>query len=191
MTNPVFLRRGFAAAAVLCALAVSSERAEAQTATTMYGCYVPLTGTVYRIRETNLKQACTTGHVEFSWNAQGPAGPPGSDGAPGQTGPQGPPGPAGSGGGTGWEIVSTAPVRVAANVFEDRTTECPAGKMPVGGGVNGVNFGSGHPSRFFMPDTWHSGPSIGSTGAASGWRVLLLNLQTPRDHVFYVICVNP
>lgn len=33
-----------------------------------YACYVPLTGTVYRIKETGLKQACTsTTHVEFSW----------------------------------------------------------------------------------------------------------------------------
>jgi hypothetical protein len=32
-----------------------------------YACYVPLTGTVYRIKEGNLKTTCTTGHVEFSW----------------------------------------------------------------------------------------------------------------------------
>jgi trimeric autotransporter adhesin len=32
-----------------------------------YACHVPLTGTVYRIKETNLKTTCTTGHVEFSW----------------------------------------------------------------------------------------------------------------------------
>jgi hypothetical protein len=187
----VLLRRSFAAAAVLCALAVSSERAEAQTATTMYGCYVPLTGTVYRIRETNLKQACTTGHVEFSWNAQGPAGPPGSDGAPGQTGPQGPPGPAGSGGGTGWEIVRPADIVVPTGTFLDRTTECPAGKVPVSGGMNGVNPG-GLVFNYFMLDVRHSNPVIGTAGAPSGWRIVALNFGTsPRVVSVHVICVNP
>ncbi len=33
-----------------------------------YACYVPLTGTVYRIKESDVKQACTSAaHVEFSW----------------------------------------------------------------------------------------------------------------------------
>jgi hypothetical protein len=39
----------------------------AQGPATYFACYVPLTGTVYRIKEGNLKTACTTGHVEFSW----------------------------------------------------------------------------------------------------------------------------
>ncbi len=30
-------------------------------------CYVPLTGTVYRIKESGLKPTCTTGHIEFNW----------------------------------------------------------------------------------------------------------------------------
>src|SRR5512142_2544633 len=35
--------------------------------TVHYACYVPLTGTVYKIKELNTKAACSTGHVEFSW----------------------------------------------------------------------------------------------------------------------------
>lgn len=46
--------------------------AAAQTATptakVMHACYVPLTGTVYRIKETGLRTACSSSsHVEFSW----------------------------------------------------------------------------------------------------------------------------
>jgi hypothetical protein len=41
----------------------------AQTAPRIYyACYVPLTGTVYRIKESTLKTTCTTGHIEFSWS---------------------------------------------------------------------------------------------------------------------------
>lgn len=83
----------------------------AAAGTLLTACYVPSTGTVYRIREANLPQSClAAGHVEFSWNAQGtpgpagpqgptgapgPQGPPGADGAPGPEGPAGPPGPEG------------------------------------------------------------------------------------------------
>ncbi len=48
-------------------VALAFAKADAQSPAVYYACYVPLTGTVYRIKETNLKQACTTGHVEFSW----------------------------------------------------------------------------------------------------------------------------
>src|SRR5687768_8163979 len=49
-------------------LAAALDGASGQTAPrTYFACYVPLTGTVYRIKEGNLKTACTTGHVEFSW----------------------------------------------------------------------------------------------------------------------------
>jgi hypothetical protein len=43
--------------------------ADAQsTPAVIHACYVPLTGTVYRIKETGLRTACSsTSHVEFSW----------------------------------------------------------------------------------------------------------------------------
>ncbi len=54
------------AAALLSAVLPLS--ALAQSAPNVYhACYVPLTGTVYRIQEPGLKQACTTPHVAFSW----------------------------------------------------------------------------------------------------------------------------
>jgi hypothetical protein len=63
---------GIAAAAVLLAQAMAPTSAHAQTAppapAVIHACYVPLTGTLYRIDETGLRQGCTsTSHVEFSW----------------------------------------------------------------------------------------------------------------------------
>src|SRR5688500_12736162 len=91
-------------------LALSAGSAAAQTATpsssaTLYACYVPNSGTVYRIKADGLRQSCTSPqHVEFSWNEggtagpQGPAGPAGPQGPQGTTGPQGPAGPEGPAG---------------------------------------------------------------------------------------------
>ena len=63
--RPVFLLAALALVA-----GSGGERAlSAQSAPKVYyACYVPLTGTVYRIKESDVKQACTsTAHVEFSW----------------------------------------------------------------------------------------------------------------------------
>src|SRR5690606_37623291 len=101
----------------------------AQTAPAMYACCAPLTGTVYRIKETNLKQTCTSPwHIEFSWNAQGPAGPPGQDGAQGI---QGPPGA----GISGWEMVQSPTVPLLPGQHQIGPVGCPTGKVPLGGGV--------------------------------------------------------
>ena len=63
--RPVFLLAALALVA-----GSGGERAlSAQSAPKVYyACYVPLTGTVYRIKESDVKPACTsTAHVEFSW----------------------------------------------------------------------------------------------------------------------------
>src|SRR5687767_7592397 len=82
------------AAVALAAIALFTSNATvtAQTAPTiLYACYVPLTGTVYRIKEANLKPSCTSpSHIEFSWDPRGgPAGSTGPQGIIGPTGPQG------------------------------------------------------------------------------------------------------
>ena len=52
--------------------------------TTYTACYVPSSGTVYRIKTADTPPACTkSNHVEFSWNHQGPVGPQGPKGDPG------------------------------------------------------------------------------------------------------------
>jgi flagellin-like hook-associated protein FlgL len=55
-------------ASVAAALVGPTGTVSAQVpAATYAACYVPLTGTVYRIREAGLKTACTASHVEFKW----------------------------------------------------------------------------------------------------------------------------
>src|ERR1041385_6711542 len=74
---------GALAAAAVVALAASSTNAHAQTITTtppalLWACYVPTTGTVYRIKTPDTRDACVAAnHVEFSWNQIGPQGPQG------------------------------------------------------------------------------------------------------------------
>src|SRR5262249_7238526 len=62
----------------------------------LWACYVPQSGTVYRIKTANTKEICSsTQHVMFSFNQTGPQGPAGPQGTAGAAGAQGPAGPAG------------------------------------------------------------------------------------------------
>lgn len=68
--NPTNSRRGLAAAAlVMAALTLSARPAEAQAnETTFYACYVPGSGTIYRIKSANTPAACKKStHIEFQW----------------------------------------------------------------------------------------------------------------------------
>lgn len=98
------------------ALVVSMAAPVAAQETTdelIYACYVPLTGTVYRIKAPGAPETCrkprgkamnghgAQDHIEFTvakggiGGAVGPAGPQGEPGPVGPAGPQGEPGPAG------------------------------------------------------------------------------------------------
>lgn len=117
--------------------------AAAAAPVTYTACYIPIVGTVYRIKSPGLPNQCLFGsHVQFSWTeqgtqgppgpqgpvgpagaagppgaagAQGIAGPPGVDGAPGAAGAQGPPGPAGPQGPPGAPGVDGAPGQTGAS----------------------------------------------------------------------------
>ncbi|HEX8851794.1 MAG TPA: hypothetical protein VF761_19860 [Gemmatimonadaceae bacterium] len=72
--------------------------ARAQTAPepeTIRACYVPASGTIYRIGTEGGPSACRGGHIEMKWNIAGPAGAQGPAGPQGEAGPAGPVGPAG------------------------------------------------------------------------------------------------
>ena len=117
MSSPV-RRRGLSPAtailAAVSALALSmsvSAPVSAQTTTepTMYACYVPLTGTVYRIKTPGAPDACTQpkgknngmghqDHIQFAFNEKGNVGPMGPMGPAGPAGPQGEVGPMGPAG---------------------------------------------------------------------------------------------
>ena len=122
MSSPV-RRRGLTPATAIVAavsalaliMSVSSPLAAQTTTSTdpvLYACYVPLTGTVYRIKTVGAPEACTQpkgknngaghqDHVEFAFNSSsaigpmGPMGPAGPAGPQGEVGPMGPAGPQG------------------------------------------------------------------------------------------------
>src|SRR5437879_9221506 len=82
----------------------SSDASGALVGKTYYACYVMQSGTVYRIKEPSLPQACTTSgplkSIEFSWTDPG-TGTVGATGATGAIGPTGATGATGATGGTG------------------------------------------------------------------------------------------
>jgi hypothetical protein len=113
-------------AMLLFSAVVTAQETTTTSEDTVYACYVPLTGTVYRIKAQGAPSACfklrgtragqtDRSHVEFSWlksgsgtvgpmgpaGPEGPAGPQGETGPAGPAGPQGEPGPAGPAGETG------------------------------------------------------------------------------------------
>ena len=55
-------------AALLAALVLIPAAAQAQT--TITACYVPNSGSVYRIKTPDTPNACKSNHVEFSWQAE-------------------------------------------------------------------------------------------------------------------------
>ena len=89
----------------------ASPPAAVQVDEPLYACFIPASGTIYRIRLPGLSQDCLApNHVLFSWNQggapgpegpAGPAGPAGVDGAAGPAGAQGAPGAAGADGAPG------------------------------------------------------------------------------------------
>jgi hypothetical protein len=93
------------AAAILAAAGAAPLRAQTGPSPTpklIHACYIPSSGTVYRIKEPNTPAACQNRHIEFSWNeqgiqgVQGPAGPTGPTGPQGEAGATGPAGPTGA-----------------------------------------------------------------------------------------------
>ena len=56
-------------AATLAALILAPAAAQAQS--TITACYVPKSGTVYRIKAEGSPNACKSNHVEFSWETAG------------------------------------------------------------------------------------------------------------------------
>jgi hypothetical protein len=122
----------------------------------IYACYIPNTGTTYRIKETDLRQTCANnGHVMFSWNQQGVAGPVGPQGPIGLVGPQGPQGPQGiagpagpkgdtgpagpqgPAGGIDWSTLysNTQSFQIEAKLWDTtQSVSCPTGKRLLSGG---------------------------------------------------------
>jgi hypothetical protein len=77
----------FATAAALASLLpalAAAQPAPSPAESLFHACYVPGTGTVYRIKERGLAAACAAGHVPFTWGESSRVGPSMSSG-PGTT----------------------------------------------------------------------------------------------------------
>ncbi|HJS46536.1 MAG TPA: hypothetical protein VJ773_00980 [Gemmatimonadales bacterium] len=114
-------------AALLAALALIPAAAQAQTIT---ACYVPKTGSVYRIQAAGAPDTCKTNHVEFSWNA--------------------------GGGSTGAVSTVTETHVVPAGAFGFKSADCPTGSTVVGGGflVPGTGFAASSSRRNPLGGGW-------------------------------------
>jgi hypothetical protein len=161
----------------------------AQTPTVLSACYVPKSGTVYRVGAANAPAACVKqDHVPFSWNEegiQGPQGEPGSQGEVGPAGPEGAAGPTGETGAAGTNGVSgyvfiQSIFRPVPTGPSDHALNCPAGKRAVGGGYR---IETGHQ---FVKVDWDT-PIDGGLG----W---FLRLQNSGAQAFsismYVMCAT-
>lgn len=116
----------------------SSAQTRTQAPDTIWACYIPHSGAIYRIRVTDPSQTCRTKEqLMFDWNVQGPQGPQGLQGI------QGPPGPAAAlttSGGTPLLLI-TGTYRIStSNTLNPGSTivgkaMCNAGDVVIGGGT--------------------------------------------------------
>ena len=166
----------------------------------IYACYVPGSGSLYRIKATDPTETCKSPqHVELHWNVIGPQGPQGSQGpigpvgvagAQGSQGPLGAAGPAGTAGSSGaqgstgpagiagYEVVTVSVEHPFERFDEMVVAHCPAGKKVIGGGYK-VDPMKGR--------VRHNNPDDGN----DGWYVWIDNLALNTPTVAaYAICAN-
>lgn len=143
----------------------------------LYACYVPTTGTVYRIRLADTRQSCTSDkHTQFSWNFAGPTGPQGPQGISGA--------PGAPSGVSGYEIVTAEFGPLLSREFEG-TVSCPAGKRVLGGGATAAS--SVPPAKW--PPTLSSSTMLPD---GTGWSAKGLWTSTDIPWLLHVsaICAN-
>ena len=112
-------------AALLAVIALIPAAAEAQS--TITACYVPKTGSVYRIQAPGAPEACKSSHVEFSWQTGAPSGL------------------------AGYQIRGSALTEIGGNSTYSVNSACQSGEVAVGGGygfnpaISGVSVTSSGP----------------------------------------------
>ncbi len=173
-------------------LTVAAPVLEAQAPTVLSACYVPKSGTVYRVDALDAPPACIKPeHLAFSWNEegiqgpqgepgpQGEAGPAGPEGAAGPAGETGPAGAAGTNGVSGYEFVASV-FRPVPSGMSTHALNCPSGKRALGGGYRLEN---GHD---FVKVLWDT-PIDGGLG----WFLRIQNTIAQTHSVsMYVLCAT-
>ena len=159
---------------------LSLTTTEVAAQATLSGCYVPNSGTVYRIKAADLPTAChSKNHVEFTWSLQGPQG---LTGPVGPTGPQGPAGPAGGLPASGIQVVRVASEQIGVGLFSSVSAPCPAGTLAITGGFEDVQTPR---IRVFR-----STPVI-TAGKPTGWSVGFENQSVIPLNVFAIVVCAP
>jgi hypothetical protein len=103
--NPI---RSLAALAALAVVALAPSAASAQE--TLTACYVPKSGTVYRIQVAGTPTKCAQNHVQFTWETSGTTSTPNV---------------------IEGEAISVDPIQPGAML--EQHLNCPSGTIPVGG----------------------------------------------------------
>lgn len=119
--------------------------------------------------------------IAQSVGPQGPPGPTGPAGAVGPAGQTGLQGPAGASGVSGYEVIkTTASLGAGPNLNTDLIVSCPAGKKPVGGGVE----------QSTVPAATVYGLYPGGSLEGPTWHIALTNgSSSPRTVTLYAICI--
>ena len=132
-------------AAALALLALIPGAAQAQS--TLTACYVPKSGTVYRIQAPGSPSKCSQNHVEFSWTSAGAE--------PLQT-----------------LTTNTEAYEVAAGAADDRLIACEPGTLVISGGYD-VTAGGAFTVQQDHPQPGGSGWRLAVTnGSASPQQVI-------------------
>lgn len=169
-------------------------------------CYVPASGTIYRIGVEGGPTSCRGGHIEMSWNVSGPAGPAGAPGPKGEDGaagaagpagpigPQGPAGPAGPQGPVGPAGAAFHPVSVVRDSvdippgrFGRAIATCPSTLKMLAGGFQFSFF-----DRAFTKTVGSLPVTIGGSTTPNGWAGEFFNEDVStgaiRRAYAYVLC---
>ena len=179
----------------------------------IYACYIPASGTVYRIKGLGLPNACRGAHIEFSFNLtgvkgdigpQGPAGTngtngeagaPGAPGAPGtngEAGAPGAPGAPGTNGTNGLDGTNGVDGKDGVSGYEIVRTTIPVGPGPFIGlqarCPSGKHpFGGGHEAPLASGYATRSSPD----GLGTGWVIDWYNTGfSPYTVTVYAVCAN-
>jgi hypothetical protein len=153
-----------ATAVMLAGVSFAPTRLAAQTPTVLYGCYVPASGTVYRIKADGLPSECRSkNHVQFTWSLAGPL--------------------------SGRELVvgsgTAAPNSVGTGV-----ATCPAGKKVIAGGFRGLT-GPTTTVSHSMPRKIQGQDPGSFTYSDTEWEVILHNAdQFTLFFDVFAICAN-
>lgn len=148
-------------AGALAALALIPVAAQAQTIT---ACYVPKTGSVYRIQAAGAPDACKTNHIQFSWENGG----------------------SGTGGTSGVTFTrrQTVAVDIAPGEWGEGAAACEPGEKVTGGGYS-ANPGD----QIQTLNVTENFPHFSGSPQIEYWSVLLKHLGAePITFVVYAIC---